>query len=66
MGVPLTYFDKHNPELFEIVDGVNRYLVLDSLSINDEAKRNKWHLLTVNGQVKYFRFLIRRKQPLTV
>ncbi len=66
MGVPLTYFDKHNPESFEIVDGVNRYLVLDSLGINEEAKRNKWHLLTVNGKVKYFRFLIRRKQSLTV
>ena len=66
MGVPLTYFDKHNSHLFEIVDGVNRYLVLDALNINEEAKRNKWHLLTVNGKVKYFRFLIRRKRNMTV
>ena len=62
MGVPLTYFDRHNPDLFEIVDGVNRYLVLDRLKISDEAKRNHWHLLTVNGKVKYFRILIRRKK----
>ena len=62
MGVPLTYFDRHNPDLFEIVDGVNRYLVLDRLKISDEAKKNHWHLLTVNGKVKYFRILIRRKK----
>ena len=64
MGVPLTYFDKHNPEIFEIIDGVNRYLVLDKLSLNDEAVKNHRHLLTVNGKIKYFRFLIRkRKHP---
>ena len=62
MGVPLTYFDRHNPELFEIIDGVNRYLVLDKLGISEEAKKNHWHLLTVNGKVKYFRILIKRKK----
>ena len=61
MGVPLTYFDKHNPDLFEIIDGVNRYLVLDKLGISEEAKKNRWHLLTVNGKVKYFRILIKKK-----
>ena len=62
MGVPLTYFDKHNPEIFEIIDGVNRYLVLDKLSLNDEAVKNHRHLLTVNGKIKYFRFLIRKRK----
>ena len=62
MGVPLTYFDRHNPELFEIIDGVNRYLVLDKLGISEEAKKNHWHLLTVNGKVKYFRILIKKKK----
>lgn len=62
MGVPLTFFDKFNPEQFEIIDGVNRYLVLDNLNINDRAIQNKEHLLTVNGKIKYFRILIKRKQ----
>lgn len=61
IGVPLTFFDKYNPDQFEIVDGVNRYLVLDALGINEEAKENKWHLLTVGKQIKYFRFLIKNK-----
>ena len=61
MGVPLTYFDKHNPELFDIIDGVNRYLVLDNLNRNEEAIANKYHLLTVNGKVKYFRIIIKKK-----
>jgi len=61
MGVPLTYFDKHNPELFNIIDGVNRYLVLDNLNRNEEAIANKYHLLTVNGKVKYFRIIIKKK-----
>lgn len=61
MGVPLTYFDRHNPDMFEIVDGINRYLTLDTLGINGTAQKNGWHLLTVNGKIKYFRFLIRRK-----
>lgn len=61
MGVPLTFFDKYNSEQFEIIDGVNRYLVLDALKINDTAKKNKWHLLTVDDKIKFFRILIKRK-----
>ena len=61
MGVPLTYFDKHNSELFDIIDGVNRYLVLDNLKRNEEAIANKYHLLTVDGKVKYFRIIIKKK-----
>lgn len=63
MGVPLTFFDKFNPEQFEIIDGVNRYLVLDSLGINEEAARNKQHLLTVEDKIKFFRILIKNKKP---
>ena len=66
IGVPLTYFDRHNPELFDIIDGVNRYLVLDALNINSTAIKNHQHLLTVDGKVKYFRFLIRRKRSTTI
>lgn len=61
MGVPLTFFDKFNPEQFEIIDGVNRYLVLDILKLNKKAQKEKWHLLTVNKKIKFFRILIKRK-----
>jgi hypothetical protein len=29
MGVPITFMDKYNPEQFEIIDGLNRYSILD-------------------------------------
>jgi hypothetical protein len=29
MGVPITFLLKHNPEQFEIIDGLNRYSILD-------------------------------------
>ena len=60
MGVPLTFFDKYNPYQFRIIDGINRYLVLDRLDVNETAKANNWHLLTVNGKQKYFRIIVQR------
>lgn len=60
MGVPLTFLDKWNRKQFVILDGINRYLVMDHLMVNDLAKANKWHLLTVDGKQKYFRIMIQR------
>ena len=61
MGVPVTFLDKYNPEQFEIVDGLNRYTILDTLGKNDWAKSNHIHLTTVEGNPQYFRILIKAK-----
>ena len=61
MGVPITFMDKYNPEQFEIIDGLNRYTILDVVKINDWAKANHIHLTEINGKSKYLRILIKRK-----
>ena len=60
MGVPITFMDKYNPEQFEIIDGLNRYTILDIAQINNWAKANHIHLTEINGKSKYLRILIRR------
>ena len=51
MGVPITFLDKYNPELFEIVGELN------------SGSGNEWDYATpiVNGKMKYTRILIKRK-----
>lgn len=61
MGVPITFIDKYNPEQFDIIDGLNRYTILDVAEINDWAKANHIHLTEINGKSKYLRILIKRK-----
>ncbi len=61
MGVPITFLDKYCPEQFEIIDGLNRYTILDVYKKNDWAISNHKHLTSINGQPQYFRILIRRK-----
>lgn len=60
MGVPITFLDKYCPTQFKIIDGVNRYMILDSFGINDNIKSEKGHCCNINGQAKYFRILIKR------
>ena len=62
MGVPITFLDKYSPEQFEIVEGLNRYTILDVDGKNEWARQNHIHFTTINGSPKYFRILIRRKQ----
>lgn len=61
MGVPITFLDKYNPDQFEIVEGLNRYTVLDVEGKNEWAKQNHIHFTCINGQPKYFRILIRKR-----
>ena len=56
MGVPITFFDKYNPEQFEIIDGIGRYSILK----NEETKANGKYLSMINGKAKYFRILIKK------
>lgn len=53
MGVPITYFDSHNPDDFELVGFLNH----GSGNIYDLAKP------IINGKVKYKRLAIRNKNP---
>jgi hypothetical protein len=62
MGVPITFFDKYNPAQFEIIEGLNRYTLLDIDGKNDWAKKNHIHFTCINGEPKYFRILIRKKK----
>jgi hypothetical protein len=61
MGVPITFLDKYNPDQFEIIDGLNRYTLLDVAGINEWAVKNHKHLTEINGKSTYFRVLIKRK-----
>ncbi len=56
MGVPITFLDKYNPEQFEIIDGIGRYSILN----NEATKKAGKYLSMVNGQAKYFRYIIRK------
>jgi len=58
MGVPLTFLDKFNPEQFEIVDGLNRYSILEGPT---EKTRGKY-LAQVKGNPTYIRIVIKNKK----
>ena len=58
MGVPITFFDKYNPDQFEVVDGIGRYSILN----NEETKKAGKYLSMINGKAIYFRIIIKHKQ----
>ena len=60
MGVPITFFDKYNPEQFEVIDGIGRYSILN----NEETKKAGRYLSMINGKAIYFRIIIKRKNRL--
>jgi hypothetical protein len=58
MGVPITFLNKHNPEQFEIIDGIGRYSVLN----NEESRKNKNYLSMIDEKAIYFRYIIKNKR----
>ena len=62
MGVPITFLGQYSPEQFEIIDGANRYLILDSFGVNEKVHAEGGHCCNINGVSRYFRILIRRKK----
>ncbi len=58
MGVPITFLDKYSPEQFEIIDGLNRYSILDGPT---EETRGKY-LAQVNGNPCYVRIVIKNRK----
>jgi len=58
MGVPVTFLDKHNPEQFEILDGIGRY----SMLTGPTDKTRGTYLTKINGSPKFARIIIRNKK----
>lgn len=59
MGVPITFLDKFNPDQFEIIDGLNRYSILDGPTDETRGK----YMAQVNGKPIYVRIIIKNKNP---
>ena len=57
MGVPISFLYKHNPDQFEIIDGIGRYSILD----NENTKKAGKYLSMINGEAKFFRIIIRKR-----
>jgi len=58
MGVPISFIHKYNPDQFEIIDGIGRYSVIS----NEETKKVGNYLSMINGEAKFFRIVIRKKE----
>ncbi len=58
MGVPLTFLDKFSPEQFEIIDGLNRYSILEGPTDKTRGK----YLAQVNGKPTYIRVVIKNRK----
>lgn len=63
MGVPITFMDKYNHDQFEILEGSNRYGILNTFGKNEKIRETHSHGTNVNGKARYFRILIRNKHP---
>ncbi len=63
IGVPITFMDKYSPEQFEIVNALNRYVLVGNEELNDSIRRQHSHACNINGKATYFRVLIRNKHP---
>ena len=59
-GVPITFLDKYCPTQFTIIDGCNRYLILDTFKVNENIKQFRKEATDVNGKPKDFRVLIKK------
>ena len=58
MGVPITFLNKFNPDQFEIIDGLNRYSILEGPTEKTKGK----YLSQVNGKPIYVRIVIKYKK----
>ena len=68
MGVPITFFDKYNPDQFDVIGFWNTGTAGEAIGASycdaiSAGKQISWNGPTVHGQTKYFRILIRNKHP---
>jgi len=57
MGVPLTFLNKYSPDQFEIIDGLNRYSILEGPTEKTKGK----YMSQVNGKPIYVRIVIKNR-----
>lgn len=62
MGIPITFMDKYNPDQFEILEGSNRYGILNTWNKNEEIRATHSHGNNINNKATYFRVHIRKKK----
>ncbi len=62
MAVPITFMDKYNPEQFEILEGSNRYGILNTWGKNDLIQEKHSHGNNINDKATYFRIHVRLKK----
>lgn len=62
MGVPITFIDKYNPDQFEIIDGLNRYALLDTQNTNEGVRARRSHTCNIDGKSTYFRIVVKNRQ----
>jgi hypothetical protein len=60
IGVPITFMEKHNPDQFDIIDGLNRYSILNGPTNETQGK----YLAQVNGKPIYVRIVIKNRKPI--
>jgi len=58
IGVPITFLDKYSPDQFDIIDGLNRYSILDGPTEETKGK----YLAQVKGKPCYVRIVIQNKK----
>lgn len=63
MAVPITFMSQYNPDQFEIIEGSNRYGILNVWGKNDEIQATHSHGNNINGKATYFRIHIKNKRP---
>jgi hypothetical protein len=58
IGVPITFLDKYNPDQFDIIDGLNRYSILEGPTVATQGK----YLSQVKGKPIYVRIVIKNRR----
>lgn len=61
MGVPITFMDKYNPDQFKILEGSNRYGILNTWNKNEKIRAAHSHGNNIDGKATYFRIHIQKK-----
>lgn len=63
MAVPITFMCHYNPDQFEILEGSNRYGILNTWGMNESIREAHSHGNNIHGKATYFRIHVRNKNP---
>ena len=61
MGVPITFMDYYCPEQYELLNVLNRYILLGYGDLNEMIGLTHSHATNVDGKTYYKRILIKRR-----